>query len=225
MPATVRVVSYNVHGLGDDRGALNAVVRTLAPDLVVVQEAPRRFRWRARCAEIAHSWEMVYAAGGLPSLGNLIVVSPRLRVRETWCIRYPLTPGRHMRGAAFARCTVGDVSFTVAASHLATDDGERDSQAQRLDAELAAIAGPVILGIDANETAAGASWKRLAAGRVDVGAAQDQPTFSATNPKRRIDGIFVTPDMTVESFQVISSEATRSASDHLPLVADVIVPS
>ena len=130
-----------------------------------------------------------------------------------------------MRGAAFARCTVGDVSFTVAASHLATDDGERDSQAQRLDAELAAIAGPVMLGIDANETAAGASWKRLAAGRVDVGAAQDQPTFSATNPKRRIDGIFVTPDMTVESFQVISSEATRSASDHLPLVADVIVPS
>ena len=82
-----------------------------------------------------------------------------------------------------------------------------------------------MLGIDANETAAGASWKRLAAGRVDVGAAQDQPTFSATNPKRRIDGIFVTPDITVESCQVISSAATRAASDHLPLVADVIVPS
>ncbi len=103
----IRVLSYNVHGLGDDRGALAAVVRTIAPDVVFVQEAPRRFRWRTRCADMAHAFDLVYAAGGLPSLGNVILTNQRVRVHDTWCLRYPLTPGRHMRGAAFATCSVG----------------------------------------------------------------------------------------------------------------------
>ena len=220
----IRVVSYNVHGLGDDRRALNAVVRTLAPDVVVVQEAPRRFRWRARCAELAHSWGMIYASGGLPSLGNLIVVSQRIRVRKAWSLQYPLTPGRHMRGAAFAHCTVAGAAFTVAGSHLATDDAERVGQAQRLKDEIGGIQSSVILAGDFNETAAGASWKLLAAGLVDVGAEADQPTFAATEPKRRIDGIFVTPDIAVRSCQVLTGDATRAASDHLPLIADLEVP-
>jgi endonuclease/exonuclease/phosphatase family metal-dependent hydrolase len=225
MAVSVRVVSYNVHGLSDDRGALNAVVRSLAPDVVVVQEAPRRFRWRAKCAEIAHSWHMIYASGGLPSLGNLIVVSHRLRVRDAWSLRYPLKPGRHLRGAAFARCTVGDVSFTVAASHLSTDDDERPRQAERLIQELDGVAGPLVLGCDVNDSAAGVSWQRLASGLIDVGASSDEPTFSAVNPKRRIDGLFVSSDIAVESFRVVSDAATRAASDHLPVVADLIIPA
>ena len=71
--------------------------------MVIVQEAPRRFRWRHKCAALADDFGMVVAAGGLPSLGNLLLVSLRVRVHETWCLRYPLTPGRHLRGAAFAR--------------------------------------------------------------------------------------------------------------------------
>ena len=44
----LRVVSYNVHGQRDDVAALATVVRQLAPDVVIVQEGPRRFGWRAK---------------------------------------------------------------------------------------------------------------------------------------------------------------------------------
>jgi endonuclease/exonuclease/phosphatase family metal-dependent hydrolase len=221
---TIRVLSYNVHGLGDDRDALASVVRTLAPDLVFVQEAPRRFRWRARCAALAHSFGMIYAAGGLPALGNLIVTNQRVRVHETWCLRYPLTPGRHMRGAAFARCSVGRVPFVAVGSHLATDDGERPSQARLLKAAMAGLDAPVVLGCDLNDTAAGESWHALAGGLTDAGAAGDQPTFSVNRPSRRIDAIMVDPRCRVERFDVIDSAAVRRASDHFPIVGDISLP-
>jgi endonuclease/exonuclease/phosphatase family metal-dependent hydrolase len=222
----LRVVSYNVHGLDDDRDALDSVVRNLAPDVVLVQEAPRRFRWRARCAQIAHSWGMIYAAGGLPSLGNLIVTSQRVFTDETWCIQYPLTPGRHMRGAAFARCSIGPLSFTVAGSHLSTDDSERVGQAQLLNDALAAVDGPLIFGGDFNETSAGASWHALGSGLHDLGADEDRPTFTSRNPLRRIDGLFASPDVELESFFVVSGAETKAASDHLPVVADLrLTPS
>jgi endonuclease/exonuclease/phosphatase family metal-dependent hydrolase len=132
----LRVVSYNVHGLTDDRAALTGLVRDLAPDVVIVQEAPRRFRWRHKCAALADDFGLVVGAGGLPSLGNLLLVSLRLRVHESWSLKYPLTPGRHLRGAAFARCSVHGATFTLSGSHLATDPVERPAQAARWKAEL-----------------------------------------------------------------------------------------
>ena len=107
----LRVVSYNVHGLRDDRGALVEVVRDLDPDVLIVQEAPRRLRWRTRCAHLAHDLDLVYVTGGAPSLGNVIMTSLRVRAMDSWAIRYPLTPGRHLRGAAFARCVADGASF------------------------------------------------------------------------------------------------------------------
>lgn len=217
----VRVLSYNVHGFDDDRDALDSIVRTLAPDVMVAQEAPRRFRWRARCAQAAQAWGMLYAAGGLPSLGNLILTSQRVRVREAWCTRFPLTPGRHMRGAAFARCAIAGVEFTVAASHLSIDDSERIGQAQLLNHSLAEVSGPLVFGCDINETSTGPAWRTLASGLLDAGAASDQPTFTAKDPRRRIDAIFVSPDVEVERFLVVRGAQTKAASDHLPLVADL----
>ncbi|MDI5944131.1 endonuclease, partial [Micromonospora sp. DH15] len=73
----LRVVSYNVHSQRDDQAALAAVVRAVAPDVVIVQEAPRRFRWRQKCASLAESFGLVVAVGGLPSLGNLLLTSLR----------------------------------------------------------------------------------------------------------------------------------------------------
>ena len=97
------------------------VVRSLAPDVVVARDAPRRLRWRTRSADLARRFGLVYGAGGLPSLGNLVLVSLRVAVRDTWCVRFPLTPGRQMRGAVLALCSVGRTSFVVAGTHLSTD--------------------------------------------------------------------------------------------------------
>jgi endonuclease/exonuclease/phosphatase family metal-dependent hydrolase len=220
----LRVLCYNVHGLADDRAALGSVVRTVAPDLVFIQEAPRRFRWRSRSAEVAHSFGMLYAAGGLPSLGNVIATNHRVRVLETWCLRYPLTPGRHMRGAAFAQCEVEGVRFVAGASHLATDDAERPAQARRFKAAISGMDAPVVLGCDLNETAAGESWRLLADGLVDTGAGADRPTYAVPDPSRRIDAIMVDPRCRIERFEVVDSAAARRASDHFPIVCDLVLP-
>ncbi|HET6531093.1 MAG TPA: endonuclease/exonuclease/phosphatase family protein [Actinoplanes sp.] len=214
----VRVLSYNVHGLRDDRTALYGLIRDLAPDVVAVQEAPRRFRWRHKCAALADGCRMVVAAGGLPSLGNLLLVSLRVRVHETWCLRYPLTPGRHLRGAAFARCSVRGGAFTVSGSHLATDAVERPAQAARWKQELSGIDGPVIAAADLNEGPGGGAWRTVADGFV---TADSGPTFPAAVPNRRLDAIFVTPDITITRYDVVDVDAARRASDHLPVVADV----
>jgi len=224
----LRVVSYNVHGLRDDRRALASVVRGLDPDVVVVQEAPRRLRWRTRCATLAHEWNLVYAAGGQPSLGNLIVTSLRVKVHAVAHLRYPLTPGRHMRGAALAACSVGGASFVVAASHLATDDAERPGQARLLKEAIGRYDAPVVCAADVNETADGASWQLLAEGLVDTAAASgaaDRATFPAHAPWRRIDAVFVAPACQVEGYEVVDTPAARAASDHLPVVVDLRLPA
>jgi endonuclease/exonuclease/phosphatase family metal-dependent hydrolase len=219
----LRVMSYNVHGLADDRAALVSLIRDLEPDVLIVQEAPRRFRWRHKCAALADDTGLVVAAGGMPALGNLLLVSLRVAVRDTWCTRFPLTPGRHMRGAAFTRGTVRGGRFTLSGSHLSTDPAERPSQAAVWKEQLATIEGPVIVAGDLNEGPAGSAWRMVEDGLST--AAESGPTFPASLPARRIDGIFVSTDITIEKYEVVDDERALSASDHLPVLADLVLPS
>ena len=225
MPVPLRVLNYNIHSLRDDRAALTGLVRDVAPDVVIVQEAPRRFRWRQRCAALADDFGLVVAAGGLPSLGNLLLVSLRVRVLDTWCLRYPLTPGRHMRGAAFLRGSVRGATFTVTGSHLATDPAERPAQAARWKEAITAADGPVIAGGDLNEGPGGGAWRTVADGLVDAAGTSTALTFPATLPRRRLDAVFVTPDVTVEKYEVIDTDRARKASDHLPVLTELALPS
>lgn len=216
---TVRVVSYNIRTRDNDRSAVASVVRDLAPDILIAQEAPRRFGWRQRCAALAHSVGLVVAAGGSPGLGNLILTDLRVRVERTWCMRFPFTPGRHLRGAVFARCSVGGARFTVAGSHLATDPVERPAQAKLLREALAELDPPVVVGADLNDVPSSPAWQALADGLVDAG--DPTPTHSCADPSRRIDAIFVDPRLEVASYRVLDTPEVRHASDHFPVVADL----
>jgi endonuclease/exonuclease/phosphatase family metal-dependent hydrolase len=220
----LRVLSYNVHTLRDDRAALAAVVRGVAPDVAILQEAPRRLRWRARGAGLAHDFGLVVAAGGLPALGNLLLTSLRVRVHDTWCRRLPLTPGRHLRGAAFARCSVGRTRFVVAGSHLSRDAAERPAQAALLKAALSEVDEPVVFGADVNETSAGLAWRTLAGGLTDAAGDTDQPTYCCSDPRERIDALFVDPRVEVLRYEVVDTPEARRASDHFPVVADLLLP-
>lgn len=229
----LRVVSYNIHSGRGDRGALVEVIRGLAPDVLVVQEGPRRLRWRFHAARLARDTGMVYAAGGLPSLGNVVLTGLRVRVHEDRVLRYPLTPGRHLRGAVFARCSVAGAPFVVAGSHLATDPLERPEQARLLARACRRAAGwapaPVVLGVDVNETAAGHGWRMLAADAVDAAGRDGAPTYPARDPRDRIDAVLVDRRIQVTGYQVAgaragSATAAGRASDHLPVVADLALP-
>ena len=216
----LRVLTYNVHGQRDDRAALAAVVRGLAPDVAVLQEAPRRFRWRTRCADLAHRLDMVYAGGGEPAVGNVVFTSLRVRAHEQWCLRFPLTPGRHLRGAVFVRCSVGRSPFVVAGSHLGLDPAERAGQAVILKKVLADLDAPVVLGLDVNDHDGSPPWRTVADGLVDAGRG-GEPTFPVWRPQHRIDAILVDPRCTVLDYGVVDTPEARAASDHLPVFVDI----
>ncbi|GAB3150529.1 endonuclease/exonuclease/phosphatase family protein [Micromonospora sonneratiae] len=223
----LRVLSYNVHGQRDDTAALAAAVRGAEPDVVIVQEGPRRFRWRHKCAALADRLGLVVAGGGLPALGNLLLTSLRVRVHRTWYRQFPLTPGRHMRGAAFAECTVGRARFVLAGSHLSTDAAERPGQAALLKEDLAAVRLPLIVGADLNENSGGAAWRTIADGLTDTAVAADRSdrcTYPCANPRDRIDALFVSPQIVVTDYDVVDTEQTRRASDHFPVLVDLLLP-
>jgi endonuclease/exonuclease/phosphatase family metal-dependent hydrolase len=227
----LRVLSYNVHGQRDDVAALAAAVRAAEPDVVIVQEGPRRFRWRHKTGALAAALGLVVGAGGLPSLGNLILTSLRVRVGRTWHRQFPLTPGRHMRGAVFAECAVGSdtvAPFVVAGSHLGTDPTERPGQAALLKGELTGLGSPVVLGADLNENSGGAAWRTLADGLTDTAVATgraDTRTFPCADPRDRIDALFVDPRIVVTGYDVLDTPQTRRASDHFPVLADLLLPA
>jgi endonuclease/exonuclease/phosphatase family metal-dependent hydrolase len=223
----LRVASYNIHSSRDDPAALAEVVRDLAPDVLVVQEGPRRFRWRHKTAALASAFGLVVAEGGLHSLGNLLLTSLRVRVHESWCVRYPLTAGRHLRGAAFARCAVEGVPFVVAGTHLSIDAAERPAQARLFREALSGVAAPAVVGVDVNEGPTGESWRALADGLVDVAeqaGAGNLFTFPAGGPRDRIDAVFVDPRIEVHDYRVVDTPAARRASDHFAIVADLALP-
>jgi endonuclease/exonuclease/phosphatase family metal-dependent hydrolase len=203
----VRVLCYDVDGLRGDRVAMDAMVRELAPDLVIVQGAPRRIRWRTRNADLADRFGLVYAGGGEPSLGNLVLVGIRVSVYEVRYVRFPLVPGQLFRGAILARCSVAGSCIAVAGSQLATEPRERRAQAATLAGVLSDVDDPVILGADVNEGAT----DLLADGRVAGSAGR------AT--------IIVDQGIKVRECHVVDTALARRASRHLPMVADLRLPA
>jgi hypothetical protein len=142
----LRVVACDVRGLrGPDLTSLAAMIRPLGADVVVVAGGPWRIRARSRAAALADRFNLFHGGGGAASVGNLVLVSARVSVPETWSVQFPLVPGHRMRAAALARCVVPGGSFVVAATELASDPTERAASAAVLGHVLSTVDEPVIL--------------------------------------------------------------------------------
>ncbi|WP_189113943.1 endonuclease/exonuclease/phosphatase family protein [Pilimelia terevasa] len=219
-------MSYNVHTQRDDLSALAATVRAARPDVVIVQEGPRRWRWRTACARLAHRLGLVVAAGGLPSLGNVVLTSLRVGVTAGRSLRYPLTPGRHLRGATFVDCVVAGRRFTVAGTHLSTDPAERPAQARLFAAAARAVAGPLIVGADLNDDPGGPAYRALAEGLTDlaVEAGDARPTYPVAGACRRIDVLLAAGGPRLLAYDVLDTPDSRRASDHFPVLARLALP-
>ncbi|KRV50099.1 endonuclease [Wenjunlia vitaminophila] len=227
----VRLLSYNVRSLRDDRAALVRVVRACAPDVVCVQEAPRFFRWRKKAAWLARDCGLVAVTGGQPAAGPLLLSSLRARVVHSEDVLLPRTPGLHRRGFATATLEFGSVRLGVVSCHLSLDRAERQRQA---DALLRRVDGTgeryAVAAGDINEAPEGSSWQLLTGKLRDAHATVPWGgtfTSPAGEPLRRIDGVFVTPEVEVlgcgvpqpEDLPGLDPADLAAASDHLPVLA------
>jgi len=241
-----RILTYNVHrciGVDGrlDVGRIAAVIAALEPDIVALQELDVR---RARTGgvdqahEIARRLDMAchfnaalrveeeqYGDAILTSYPERLVKAGPLPALERGL---PLEP----RGALWVAVDVDGTEVQVLNAHLGLVPREQRRQA-------AALAGPewlgrpgrgspaVLLG-DFNATAGSVVYRTLAATLHDArrrvtrrGAAG--ATFPSAFPLLRIDHVFVTADVSVAGMHAPYDQATRVASDHLPLVMDFSV--
>src|SRR3954452_7388993 len=72
----VRVMTYNIFMGGRRGSALHSVVRASAPDVLVVNEAPKRLFESGRlCRRLSVEWRLRYVAGGRAAGSNMLAVS------------------------------------------------------------------------------------------------------------------------------------------------------
>ena len=201
----LRVVSYNIASWRGDAAALTATIRGLAPDVLALQEVLSWPDPRTWFIDLAARFGMAHAFGGLSACGNAVLISAAVTVHRWQALRYPVTWRDGPRAAVLVRCSIAGVTFVAAGSHLSTDAALRLRQAAILKNALNAAGAPVIVGMDVNETSNGLAWRTVGRGLVDAAEETGQsgiPTFSTSNPTRRIDAIFVDPSLPVQSYQV-----------------------
>jgi len=230
--AVVRILSYNVRSMRDDEDALARVIRACAPDLVLVQEAPRFFRWRKHAARLAAKSDLVVLGGGATAAGPLLLCSLRATVERTEDVLLPLTPGLHRRGLATAVVRLGGARLGLISCHLSLAEAERYAQAGLVLDRVAALGTPyTVVGGDLNERPGGRGRTRLAKELQDGWEAAPwgaEHTWPVTAPDRRIDAILATPGVEFLSCGVptdLNPQDLRTATDHLPVLAVVRVPA
>jgi endonuclease/exonuclease/phosphatase family metal-dependent hydrolase len=221
----LRVLTYNVRSMRDDRAALGRVIRSAEPDVVLVQESPRFARWRSLCAQLARLGNLVVVGGGRYAGSNLILSSLSVDVVSTADVLFSREPGLHKRGTAIAVLTKQDARFAVAGTHLDLRSEPRLRHIAELEAAIAAHVPPdvpTIVAGDVNDTPGSAVWHALTVARKDAFATAGQGsafTSPARDPHKTIDGLFVDPRITVRSAQVVDTPDVPAASDHRPVLA------
>ncbi|MFC8202170.1 endonuclease/exonuclease/phosphatase family protein [Streptomyces sp. NPDC057298] len=233
--AVIRVLSYNIRSMRDDTDALARVITACAPDLVLIQEAPRFFRWRKKLARLAAASGQVVLSGGATASGPALLCSLRATVERTEDVLLPLTPGLHRRGFATAVVRFGRARVGVLSCHLSLQKDERHEQGRLLLDHLSALDTPyAVAGGDLNERPGGRTFKRLSTELQDGWAVAPwggEYTSTPDDPHQRIDALFATEGVRFLGCGVpldhpgVTEADLRAATDHLPVLAALRVPA
>jgi endonuclease/exonuclease/phosphatase family metal-dependent hydrolase len=209
-------------GVADPERIAN-VLRRIDADVVALQEvAYAADQSRNLLRRLAEAADAEAIAG--PTLlratghyGNALLT----RLTPTTVERLDISiPGREPRGAIMATLEVGGRPLHVITTHLGLLPGERRRQFRRLLTFVAARAAPptILLG-DFNEWL---SWSRpLRQVRRYFGRVSAPATFPSWRPVMALDRLWIRPAQLLTGLCVYRTPAARTASDHLPLVAEV----
>jgi len=223
------IASYNIRkAIAADRRRrperIIEVLHEIGADIVVLQEADRRFGTRASALPLnmlaEHSdyrhvpFDMRPASIGWH--GNAMLVRPNVTIERCQPIHVPtLEP----RGAILADLEIAGAPLRVVGMHLDLSGLWRRRQAHAILAELnhQPDQRPTLLCGDLNEWSKGSGCLR------DFGQHHAPvalgPSFHARRPVGRLDRMFVSDRISVESCGVHRTPLTRTASDHLPIWA------
>ena len=109
---------------------------------------------------------------------------------------------------------------TIVSVHLSLRADERERHTARILASLGAARRTVICG-DLNEDETGQAWQLIGGGLRLV--SPPDPTYPSFAPRRRLDVVFATPDLTILPHTPVDLDRDElaRASDHRPTWVDV----
>ena len=240
---TVRVLTYNVHtcvGM-DGRLSPRRIARVIAqcnPDIVALQECDvRRMRTdgRDQVREIAEELKMEFHFHPAMRLeeeeyGDAVLsYHPMELVRSGRLPGIADRPNLEPRGALWVNVKVDGQTIQVINTHLGLSNRERLAQVEALlgDEWLGnpECRDPCLLCGDFNMLPGSAPYRRLLSRLRDAQMIADNHrplrTWFSHYPIGRIDHIFVTDGLQVVGVEVPRTDLIRTASDHLPLMAEI----
>jgi endonuclease/exonuclease/phosphatase family metal-dependent hydrolase len=237
--STVRVLTYNVHSfVGADHvydpERTARVIESARPDVVALQEVDFGRGPRAEhsaldrlATRLGMRCHFTYTRDGAHGhFGNAVLTPHALEL-----VAEGTLPQRRDEARAVQWLKIRAEGFLVHLmnTHLSVSFRERHAQMRALlGAEWAVRARdlPLVVCGDFNASPLSPVYRRL---RRDLKDAQCGKTRHATWPSRlpllRIDHIFVSPAIVVRDTRVVDDRLARLASDHLPLVAELELPS
>jgi endonuclease/exonuclease/phosphatase family metal-dependent hydrolase len=228
----LKVASYNMRkAIGTDRRRRPertlAVLNEIDADVIALQECDRRFGARAGVIPLhmldEHSdWKAVpfgIRAGSMGWHGNALLVRKSATILDCEPIHLPtLEP----RGAVMADLRIAGAEVRIVGMHLDLSGLRRRRQAATILAHVDSSTRslPTVMMGDLNE------WSRAAGCLRDFGRsfalAPTGPSFHARRPVARLDRILVSREWTVATCGVHDTPASRTASDHLPIWAELV---
>lgn len=217
----IRIASYNTRDFLDDPYAAARVVRAIDPDVLCLQEVPRRLFSSQRVANFARDCGMYWSGRHRGSGGTTIFTSLRVDVVESRHHRLRVAFLQRTRGYALARVAApGREPIAVASVHLSLDARERAAHAQVI-LRAINVGGEVVLAGDLNEGDSGDAWKAFAGVMRPVSPMT--PTFPAARPRRVLDVIFASSGLRAEPHAGLDIPAADlvAGSDHLPTWVDL----
>ncbi len=223
----LRVVVYNVRGFRDGLDLVAKVAGHFRPDLVLLNETGARRRLR----RFAKRMEMRVAADPLSfprrRVKNAVLVRPPWRVVGHRLHRFAGSRNLYPRGALIAHVGRAGHRLWAVAVHLGLNPVERRHHVEELADLLRGLWGPLVLGGDLNEAPGGRAVRFLADRYWDawlLGGDVAGDTFPSDEPSARIDYLFVSEGVRVERVIVPPTPDARAASDHRPVVAELVLP-
>ena len=215
--STMRVASYNLKDFTLDRHAAARVVRAIDPDVLCLQEVPRRLavdlagvglRGRVRDVLVGPAprqrrHDDLHLAA---RAGDRVAAPPAAGGRPAAHPGVCRDPGRVPRVTSrswWPRCT--SASTPTSASGTPARSSRRVSGG-----------GPVLLAGDLNEGETGRAWRLFAAPMRLV--SPTTPTYPAKAPRKVLDVIFASPDLRVLPHREVPLDEADlvAASDHRP---------
>ncbi|MFG3301593.1 endonuclease/exonuclease/phosphatase family protein [Micromonospora chersina] len=243
----LRVMTFNIHhaaGTDDvlDLSRIAQVIRDSRLDVVGLQEVDRHYGARSNFVDqaswLARELNMHVVYGANLDLDPLSPGQPRRQYGTAILSNFPILDwdntylprfaNHEQRGLLRARINVRGAPVQVYNTHLQHNDAaERVAQAQAITQLIGTPEESVVLVGDLNATPAAPEIRTLVENLVDAweaAGAGEGHTHPAEDPTHRIDYILQSGDVVARTIAVVTSPVAATASDDLPVVADLALP-